>query len=171
MIILIGGKAGCGKDTVGSIIENTIFCHREAFATELKELACNFGWNGVKDFRGRKLLQRLGFAGREYNPNVWINPVVRRINTALFLDRRIHVAIITDFRFPNEYKKIVEYFPDHEVKTIKVVGRKKDLGKNSKDTSENALNDFIFDATIVNSGTLQELENEVKTLLKEWDII
>ena len=25
MIILIGGKAGCGKDTVGNIISNTIY--------------------------------------------------------------------------------------------------------------------------------------------------
>ena len=170
MIILIGGKAGCGKDTVGNIIENTIFCHREAFATELKEIACHLGWNGIKDFRGRRLLQRLGSVGREYNPNTWIDPVVRRINTAFFVDSRVHDAIITDFRFPNEYNKIVEKFPDHEVKTIKVTGRKKDLGHNAKDKSENSLNDFIFDATIINSGTLQDLEGEVKALLKEWNL-
>lgn len=171
MIILIGGKAGCGKDTVGNIIANTIFCHRDAFATNLKEIACDMGWNGIKDFRGRRLLQRLGATGREYNQYIWIDPVVQRINLAFFTDDRVNNAIVTDFRFPNEYNRIVEKFPEQDVRTIKVTGRKKDLGRNASDKSENALKDFIFDETIVNSGTLQELEAEVKNLLKRWELI
>lgn len=171
MIILIGGKAGCGKDTVGNIISNTIFCYRDAFATNLKEFACDLGWDGIKDFRGRRLLQRLGAIGREYNQYIWVDHAIRRINLAFFTDSRLKSAIITDFRFPNEYKRIIEKFPEQDVRTIKVVGRKSDLGKNASDKSENALKDFIFDSTLVNSGTLQDLEIEVKSLLKEWNLI
>lgn len=67
-----------------------------SFATKLKELALDLGWDGNKDDRGRRFLQELGQTLRRYDPGYWIkaarfDPVID--DGAIFVD---------DLRFPNE---------------------------------------------------------------------
>jgi len=70
-IIGITGKAGSGKSTVAACLmaelRNRFYpARRLAFADPLKSICRQMGWNGVKDKRGRRLLQIIGTeAGRE----------------------------------------------------------------------------------------------------------
>lgn len=66
-----------------------------SFAAEIKAIAKSMGWDGVKDDRGRKLLQDIGSAGRAYDPWTW----VQKMPT----DQPI---IIDDVRFLNEAEAI-----------------------------------------------------------------
>ena len=166
-ILLIGGKAGAGKNTVADIIkENFDNVNLLAFATRVKDIAYSIGWDGEKDEKGRRLLQHIGAVGREYNKNTWVNDVAYKLKSPM-LNKITNIFVITDFRFPNEYQVLKENFPN-SVYTICVTGRQANLGdENSKDISENSLNDFVFDFVIDNSGSKEDLEANVIKLLEE----
>ncbi len=103
-IIGITGKAGSGKSTVTTCLlaelRNRFHpARRHAFADRLKGICREMGWNGVKDKRGRRLLQIIGTeAGREcIGQDVWINVLDRQL-------KEIHaeLVVIEDCRFDNE---------------------------------------------------------------------
>ena len=166
-ILLIGGKAGAGKNTVADIIkENFPKVRLLAFATRVKDIAYAIGWNGEKDEKGRRLLQHIGAVGREYNKNTWVNDVVYKLKSPM-LNTITNIFVITDFRFPNEYYLLKKKFPN-SVYTICVTGRQANLGdENSRDISENSLNNFAFDFVIDNSGSKEDLEANVIKLLED----
>ena len=66
-----------------------------SFAGKIKTIAKSMGWDGVKDDRGRKLLQQIGSAGRAYDPWTWVSKMP--------IDQPI---IIDDVRFFNEAEAI-----------------------------------------------------------------
>ena len=163
LIVMIAGKAGSGKDEVVSIIcRHNNRAKRFAFADNLKTMARSLGWDGKKDERGRLFLQQLGKVGRNYNPDVWAKFVEWQIRDEL-LDTHNNLFVIPDFRFPNEYRVLHRHWDN--IITIKLIGRASDLGNNANDVSEHSLESFKFDYTIDNSGTLQELEDDVLNIL------
>ena len=163
LIIMIAGKAGSGKDEVANIIcKHSNKAKRFAFADNLKSMARSLGWDGNKDERGRLFLQQLGKVGRNYNPDVWAKFVEWQIRDEL-LDTHNNLFVISDFRFPNEYAVLHKRWKD--IITIKLTGRASDLGSNANDISEHSLESFKFDYVIDNSGTLQELEDDVLNIL------
>lgn len=165
-VLLIGGKAGAGKDTVANFIQHNFpNVKRLALADPIKSIAFSMGWDGDKDEKGRRLLQHLGQVGREYNENMWVADAVWRINlNQLSTDNNLFV--ISDFRFPNEYSVLKETFSD--VVTLNIVGRQREMEDSLwKDVSENSLSDFKFDYTLVNSGTLSDLEETVIKFVEE----
>jgi len=115
-IIGFGGPIGSGKNTAADMAEACIDTAWKAnkphpnavqpltiqlgFADEVKKVAGDyFHWDGIKDERGRRLLQVLGTeAGRAYNPDIWVEKVMSRL---YHCDNNASV-LITDCRFPNE---------------------------------------------------------------------
>lgn len=109
-IVLISGRAGVGKslaskillelvDTLG-YLDSTVM----HFAEDVKSIARDrFGWNGEKDSSGRALLQGIGQAGRAYNPYIWAEKVLTKINSNPGI---FDFVFIDDWRFPNEYEYI-----------------------------------------------------------------
>lgn len=170
---MITGKAGSGKDTFYNLakkyIEQTCnYIYPFAFANKVKEVARMLGWNGIKDDKGRKLLQDIGAVGRTYNKNIWVRYVLTDIKRL----SRNAVPIITDLRFANEYTIIRDYVKE-PIYVVNIVGRQSDLGVNANDVSEAGLTEeelgtkFI---TIDNSGTMEEFELNVKKALKEMGL-
>ncbi len=110
------GPAGAGKSTCAARLVQELCARRTAsaqfsFAESLKETAReSFGWDGVKDERGRRLLQVLGAeAGRGYDPDLWVRMRDRKVQTfakhiSMPGDLRpsILVAVADDVRFQNE---------------------------------------------------------------------
>lgn len=87
----ITGLAGAGKTYAATWFKLRTGGEIWSFAAEIKRIAALMGWDGEKDARGRKLLQDLGSAGREYDRKCWVS----RMPT----DRAV---IIDDVRFVNE---------------------------------------------------------------------
>jgi hypothetical protein len=125
----------------------------------------------------RTLLQKLGTEAMRdgLHENVWVN--------ALFADykaieripeKRMSIMpnwIITDMRFPNEMKAILE----KSGITIRVV-RDYALRGGPEDPknihpSETALDDAEFDYEIINDGTIEDLIEKVKEILIKENII
>ena len=80
-IITLSGKAGCGKNYCANIINKLVDEKNNefAYADSIKDIAKSIGWNGIKDEKGRKLLQDIGRVGREYNKDTWINFTIDKI--------------------------------------------------------------------------------------------
>lgn len=186
VVILISGKAGSGKSTVaGEItkklqkIENlTVMPY--GFADPIKYIAkAYFGWDGEKDNKGRRLLQQIGFIGREYNEDLWVEHFIKQ------LDKRAGIypfnfAVISDWRFPNELN-FLEKNPLLDTITIRVFGRGGLQGANANDVSETSLLEvgdevltaptdldetgFYYDFQINNDCSLEELDTKIDTIL------
>lgn len=185
MIIALSGYARSGKDTVAEIItrHNPIWKVKK-FSGKLKEIASILtgippsmfedqkfkeqvlhGWerkrwegrlksNGevhadyyTQETTVRDFLQRLGTdAIRDgLHENAWVN--------ALFSEYyNTDNWIITDCRFPNEYEAIKNWGGV----VVRVV--RPDVTPVNAHVSETALDSHVFDYTIVNQGTLEDLE-------------
>lgn len=185
-----GSAPGCGKDTACEIIcryfaSRGVKVRHEKFATPLRE--CVQAITGVsvevsQTTEGKNIelpeLQVLAganasmtvgrflqFFGREVvadhtYPNIWVDALFKR-----FCDEEL--VIISDVRFPNEQEAvknrkgiILEIATENEVDPIYLAGR--DL----KHSTERALDGCEADHTILNNGTLEDLEKRVIAFLE-----
>ena len=170
-IILISGKAGVGKTTVGDFLDEFLSkvplnVTSIGFADDLKRVAKgDFNWDGRKNLKGRRLLQQIGFIGREYDKNIWVEKLLGDLDSAsiFFPD----ITIIDDWRFLNE----AEYFEEglYDLFKINVVseirgGLRGGLGE---DISEIELDNYTkFDYIVKNNFTnLEDLKKECEKLV------
>jgi hypothetical protein len=115
------------------------------------------GWEGLKERASgvRGLLQRLGTdVGRElWGEDFWVGQAFE----GLVGDEGV---VFTDVRFPNEAEAIRAR--GGVVWNVVRPG----VGVVNGHVSESALGGFVFDATVVNDGSLQDLEGKVLECLK-----
>lgn len=140
-------------------------CLRTNFADLLKYICQNFyGWNGVKDDAGRKILQTVGTdIIRAENDLYWVQFIKDMI---VFFGDKYDYMIIGDARFPNE----IDYFKDGcDVNAIRNLSRVTAVriererltdcnisAENAKHSSETSLDDYKFDLTVVNKEDAPE---------------
>lgn len=192
MIIGISGYARTGKDTIADILTEEFGFERLAFTDKLRECvyALNpmigfwkdnglpdeyypteirtkylqdvidqYGWDGVKStYWGpevRRLLQRFGTeVGRNIlGQNVWVDATFAVTDVT-------KNYIITDCRFGNEALGILE--KGGKMWRVNRPG----VGPVNDHISEIGLDDFPFDATINNDGSLTDLRESVRMLIK-----
>lgn len=180
-VILISGKAGVGKTTLQRMLVEYLKTEYPlvvpmAFARPLKDVATNLGWDGVKDERGRKLLQQLGGVLREYNKDTWV---------ILSLDKVYEITagtppnfiVFDDWRFPNE-SAMIDSDPDYKTVKIRINAPTRETLKGQReylDSSELALDSYAdFDIIIQNDTiTLEELRDlgikELQQFLEKED--
>ena len=117
MIIMLTGKAGCGKDTAYKIMKKYAnkSIKRYAFADPLKDIAYGAGWDGIKDEKGRRFLVSLGKVINEYNNNFFAKDLADDIQ------KMPGDKVITDLRFPREYHTVAKMLPHERIVLIKYV--------------------------------------------------
>ena len=110
IVIGLNGKFRHGKSYLAKHITEEaerqgLRAETVSFAEPLKDLCRReFGWDGVKDARGRLLLQTVGTdAGRSYNENIWVDKWMERVRG---LSGSVDLVISDDMRFPNEVDAI-----------------------------------------------------------------
>lgn len=171
VVVLISGKAGAGKTTLADLLEEKLKSlpdlriDRYSLASPIKFVAqLAFGWDGVKDERGRKLLQDLGKVGRAYDINTWSSHLLTHIDRS---DDTFppNFVLVDDWRFPDEYV----FFSDNltlDVSTVRVFGRGGLEDSNGNDESETSLDDFWTESLIDNSGSIEDLETKIGEILE-----
>lgn len=178
VVILLGHKAGVGKDTLGQhLIEKEGF-KRLAFADKLKDVVADLygftneqmytdaGKNTVDERYGltpRVVLQDFGQEQRARFPDIWADYVFRQIELLSSTN-----FVITDFRFPNEFTVAERYASkgNMTVVPIKITrpGRGSDFA-GAQNISETALDDFQnWSFFINNDGSIDELYAKYKSL-------
>lgn len=173
MIIGLSGYARSGKDTVAELLVLNYGFKRMAFADgireallilnpilhdghRLNEIVEMYGWDVAKSKdEVRRLLQVFGTeVGRKLiHQDVWVWRLFNQINE----DDRI---VIPDVRFPNEANMIKSR--DGEVWRI---NRANHHAVNDH-ISEHAMDTYMVDRAIFNSGTLDDLADEVFMLMR-----
>lgn len=176
MIIGISGKAGSGKDTIANIINNinsnaVTICFADSMKNALYDCLCYFGIEGndfytnegknkqiplLDNITIRELMQKFGTIIREeIHPDFWVKIFISKIKTLL-----LHkLTVVTpDVRFPNE-KKAIE-----DIGGI-VIRVERPSIKTMDHISETALDNSKFYYTILNDGTLEDLEIKVREFL------
>lgn len=175
-IILISGKVQSGKDTFARYFkERAEELNKKCFIIKYGDLLkyvlkTYYGWNGEKDEQGRYMLQHIGTdILRANNPNVWVNCVIELVRA---IAKDYNYVLIPDTRFENE----IDQWWDTEFDYITVRVERKNIDGSDYDNglteeqkehrSETALDDFVFNYTIMNDNT-EELFKDSSYFLTE----
>jgi hypothetical protein len=152
------GLAGSGKDTAAEAL-TALGWRRMAFADRLKMLAFQFGWDGYKDDRGRKLLQDLGMAARGYNSDFWVDQAYNSLNSTQQGYANIP-KVWTDVRFENE----AEFVRKRGGIIIRIIRP----DQHSSSSHESELNQYNISAdyTVVNRGTIEDLHAMILNIIQ-----
>ena len=177
-LVLISGKAGHGKTTLGKIIKEQLEALGEKVvitnnAYYLKDLLRRYwDWDGKKDERGRWMLQTLGtdIIWNKFNkPNFHVGRMCEDIELC---GDKVDFVIVDDVRYLNEVEYPKEKFGD-KVIAVRVNRIDKETGRpfesslteeQKKHSSETELDNYAFDYKI-NSESEEMLESWVQNVL------
>lgn len=122
---------------------------------EFGDLPDYFYENGVVNLTPRYLLILEGLEARKKDINTWGALTTDYINSNKF-----EKVVIPDFRFPNEYTYLKQFF--EYVYVIKVI---RDSIIPLDNPAEKGVDDFKFDFTITNNGNKEELYKKLDNIL------
>ena len=159
-LIGLSGRKQSGKDTVASMIEELVLgpVAKIAFADALKHEVCKLLGVTREEIEADKARFRgiLQWWGTEWRRNENRYYWIEQLDVAVDCARKggAKLTIITDCRFPNE----ADYVKSKGGIVVRV-----DRPTNSQDThtSETAMDDYAFDGTIYNYGSLGYLKLNV----------
>lgn len=171
-IILIGGKARSGKDTLADfLIEELEKKERKVCKVQvgqyIKYYAMKyFGWDGKEETKPRDLLLKIGteIIRDKIDPDFHINRLIEDIKVlSYFYD----TFVVSDIRFPVEIEKPKMEFDN--VITIKTIRESDELNEKQKShVTETGLDNYnSFDYIVDNSGSLEELKEQAIKIVKE----
>jgi hypothetical protein len=171
MIIGLSGYAQSGKNTVADILVDHHGFIQLAFADAIRAfvyeinpmVACSptgylqdlvnlKGWDEAKqEPQVRKLLQSTGLAGRTMiDEYLWVALTLSQIK-----DPQDGRYVITDVRFPNEAAALTSQ--GGQIWRIERPG----VDAVNDHVSETALDAWVFDETIINDGTIEDLKKKI----------
>lgn len=162
-VVCISGKAGHGKDTVATFMNEKLLNegHRVLITHygDLVKYICftYFNWDGEKDIPGRSLLQKVGTDTiRAQSPDYLVDFIASMLT---FFNDQWDYILIPDTRFPNE----IEVLKAHgfDVSTVRVNRsnhESKLTEEQLKHPSETSLDNWDFDFYINNNHALENLE-------------
>jgi len=170
-VYMICGKARHGKDTVASMIqkiyeEKNLKILNLQYTTYMKEYAKNIvSWDGNDETKPRTLLQELGNTIRnEIDPLFFINRMIEDIKVYSYYFDAITVS---DVRMKREIDIPKEKL--NNVISVNVVRPNFDNGlsdKEKKHLTEVDLDNYEnYDFKIINDGSLEDLEKEVRKMV------
>ena len=171
-VILIGGKARSGKDTLADFLTENLekqgkkVCKIQV-GQYIKYYAMKyFGWDGEEETKPRDLLIELGteIIRKKIDPDFHIDMLIQDIKVlSYFYD----TFVVSDIRFPVEIEKPKKEFDN--VTTIKMIRNSDELNDAQKShVTETGLDSFnSFDYVIENEGSLEELKEKAMKIVKE----
>lgn len=123
LLILVSGKGGVGKTTFSNLLLGILSDKYDVsadilhFATGVKKVALFLGWDGYKTPSGRRLLQQIGQTARAYDDDVWVKKLLAALEAHDQFP--LSIAIVDDWRFPNEYSYIKDN-PLYEIVKVRI---------------------------------------------------
>lgn len=171
-VICISGKAGHGKDTAALFLKEQLVLSENsvliAHFGDLVKYVCKtfFDWNGKKDEAGRELLQTIGTdIVRDEDPDYWVRFIADMLG---FFEQAYDYVLIPDARFINEIEYLIK--SGFDVTHIRVIRENytSDMPADQQNhISETALDDYVPDVYVYNSGYLGEFYENLLIVMDE----
>lgn len=175
MIYMIAGKARSGKNTLAGMIEEELekrgrkVCNIELMRT-LKGYAKDyFGWDGKDETKPRDLLQKFGTEIIREKMNKPLFHINRLLEDIEILANFFDDFIVDDVRFPLEFEKIKEKYPDSiAIHVIRDNYEHESMTDEQKrHITENALDGYDVYDKIIHNITLEKLNMDAISLVRE----
>ena len=171
-VYIIGGKAGCGKNTTANYIRDfyenlgkkvvitEISKYLKIFAYEVKN------WDGKRETKPRSFLQEVGTAIRHelYDKDFLIN---RFLEDLKVYERFVDVVIVADARFPREIDLIKEKCNAVSIEVINEFNDYKLKGEENNHETETALNNYDKFDYVLHNQTFDQLKIDTENIVKE----
>lgn len=163
-VYVVNGFPCSGKTTfeeyVGKLVKHISIL---STISPIEKMAYDFGWNGEKDAKGRKLLADLKRAWVTYDdqPFRYISYELQGID----YDWPDCVVFI-DSREPEEIKKLCEEF---EAKSVLIRRATVENREQSNESDANVLN-YDYDIVIENNGDLSDLALAAENFIKKEEL-
>lgn len=167
-IIVINGAPCSGKDTFAWLCQNHLaWCGNFSTVDFVKEVARKCGWNGTKTPENRKFLSDLKDLLTEWGDipykKVFVEVQRTGYDAVRFGFDSNEVVCFIHCREPQEIQKFVDRL---DAKTLLI--RRPDVESNEQSNHADAqVFDYNYDYTIVNDGTLADLEQKAVDFLLE----
>ncbi len=178
-VVCISGKAQAGKDTTAVYLKEFLESNGKrvliAHFGDLLKYVCRqfFGWDGKKDEKGRSLLQYVGTEKvRATLPHFWSDFVFCMLR---IFEAEWDYVLLADCRFPSEYESAKDFQSvansQVDVALLRVDRpnfRSPLTPEQQRHISEIAMDDYLYDYHIVNSGNLEDLRKSAYTIATAW---
>lgn len=171
-ILAISGHAQNGKDTVAGLLRDALKADGNrvlvAHYADLLKYMCRtfFDWDGNKDEKGRHILQYVGTdVIRKQAPDFWVDFIS---SVLTYFNENWDWVLIPDTRFPNEIDKLVSNgFDVTHIKVVRPFFKSPLTLEQRMHPSETALDTVEPDFLILNDGSIEDLNVEIKEWIKE----
>ncbi len=172
-IYIICGKARHGKDTIAEMIQKYYIENKQEvlnlqYSSYIKEYAKKISnWDGSEETKPRELLQQLGtnIIREKIDDLFFVKKLTDDIKVYSFF---FDVLVISDSRFKVEVNTTRDNFQN--VVVIHVIRPDFDNGlteEQKRHRTEVDLDDYEnYDYTIINDGSIEELEKKVKEIVE-----
>lgn len=176
-VIIINGSGGSGKDTIVELLRTYFFndymVYNISTVDEVKLIARKMGWDGEKDERGRQFLADLKNAWTIYNNGA--NETVLQEVIGHSFDETLHYKefiVFVHCREPEAIEWFVECLNNRGIDVCTVIVKRQNITE-FFNNADKGVDNYNYDITILNNGTLMELEKICKDFsefIKNWDI-
>ena len=153
-----------GKTTFERLVQDLVKCCASRSTIDpIKEIAYDFGWNGEKDLKGRKLLANLKQSWVEYGdqPYEWLAKELAKI-----FDYNKDCVVFIDCREPEEIAEICKRF---KAKSLLIRRAIAENTETSNESDRNVLN-YDYDIIIENNGSMSELALAAEEFVKNEEL-
>lgn len=159
-VYITSGIGRSGKDSFAQLVGKYIPTYKYSIVDLPKEAAKTLGWNGGKTDKDRKFLSDIMDLATDYNDSPF-RDVVSIVTD--FKNNNIEAEVLfIDMRDPKDIARAVEIFG---AETILIKNpRVEQITTNHADANVEGYN---YDYTIVNDGTLEQLEKVAKFFVCE----
>jgi hypothetical protein len=167
-IFIINGRGGCGKDTFVELCAKHVpkyMCLNVSTVDKVKEIARHCGWEGGKEDKDRKFLSDLKALLTEYSdmPHQSVLYAIKKFKAELEtygLDPDEAIVFI-HCREPEAIQRL-----QRELDAVTVLIRRPSLeNREYGNASDDGVDDYGYHFTIMNNGTLEDLESWAVALL------
>lgn len=171
-VYIIGGKAGCGKNTTANYIKDyyesigkkciitEISKYLKLFAYEVKD------WDGKRETKPRSFLQEVGSLIRHdiYNEDFLIN---RFLEDLKVYERFVDVVVVADARLPREIDLIKEKCDAVSIRVLNEFNDYELKGNEKKHETETAIDNYEKFDYILHNQTFEKLKSDSENIVKE----
>ena len=175
IVLIINGAPRSGKDTFINTLtwEKPGKVIRYSSIDWIKQQALNWGWDGIKDAKGRQFLSDLKNACTNY-ADIPFKKITERILSSCnrYSWEAGTVYFCTCVREPEEIHKIVAWCNEFRIPCHPVLIRRKEVEQEAIDKGFTSSGDIQFMEypypwVIYNDGSIEEFINETKQLMEK----